>query len=347
MERQEWLERRRKGIGGTDAAAILGLSKYRTAVDVWEDKTGRTPIDGTISAPMKWGLLLEDVVARAYMEETGRTVQRVPGARKHPRLSFIIGSPDRIVRAGAAGPSKLLEIKTARSSDDYAPKGSELTVDPVKRIPPAHYVQVQHYLGITGLDTADVAVLFGGSDFRIYEIPADPDFIVDLYAELGLWWNEYVLEDVQPPVGPDDGAYLARKYPRSEDEETVATSEIAVAVAELLEVRDRIDGLERGRDGLENTIKEYMGTAARLLAPAGSITWKANDRRAVDWKGYTTTLENVLAALRRRHESIEGAVDDEMLEEYGTTRIAEAREGYTQTTTVRPFRITRSKEKAS
>jgi len=332
MDRQEWLERRRKGIGGTDAAAILGLSKYRTAIDVWAEKTGRRRHDREMTAPMKWGLLLEEVIARAYTEETGRIVRRVP-IRKHPRLDFVIGSFDRLVLATEYLPGKILEIKTARSDDGYAERGSELAVAAPRRIPPMHYVQVQHYLGISGLAEADVAVLFGGSDFRIYPIPRDDEFIFDLYAELGLWWNAYVVGDVQPPVGPDDAAFLSRKYPRDLTEETIATPEIVETLEALLALRDRIDLLERDRDAMENAIKEYMGDAGKLISALGTVSWKANDRRTTGWK-------EVAGAYRKL--AIERIGGDVILDELDSL------EGlYTQSNTVRPFRVTRSKEKVS
>jgi putative phage-type endonuclease len=337
MDRQEWLERRRKGIGGTDAAAILGLSKYRTPVDVWEEKTGRRPMELTETEPMKWGLRLEDAIAAAYSEQTGRRVRKTP-LRRHPKHPIILGSPDRIVFGDIRyGPEKLLEIKTTRSDDDYAPRGGELDVEPEKRIPAMHYVQVQHYLGITGIGEADVAVLFGGSDFRIYPIPRDDAFIADLFDEVLEWWAEYVVADKEPPIGPDDGKYLARKYPRDTTEEIVATSEVALQIDALLALKDRIAVLERDSDELANGVKDYMGDAGRLVVPGAKVTWKASDRTTVGWKEVAGAYRKRILELVPLVVSAPPAVPYE--EELDAIESV-----YTQTTTVRSFRINRSKE---
>lgn len=333
MDRQEWLERRRKGIGGTDAAAILGLSKYRTPAEVWEEKTGRRPMEVAETEPMKWGLRLEDAIAAAYSEQTGRRVKRTP-LRRHPQHPIILGSPDRIVLRDETHDAKLLEIKTTRSDDDYAPRGGELDVEPEKRIPAMHYVQVQHYLGITGLAEADVAVLFGGSDFRIYPIPRDDAFIADLFDAVLEWWAEYVVADKEPPVGPDDAKYLSRKYPRDTTEELVATSEVALQIEAILELKDRIAVLERDADELSNVVKDYMGPAGRLVVPGAKVTWKASDRTTVAWK-------EVAAAYREIVEMYRSAAS---LEEEEVVDLDAIQSLYTQSTTVRSFRITRSKE---
>lgn len=341
-DRQAWLEARRKGLGGTDAAAILGLSKYRSARDVYLDKRGLEP-DRPITAPMRWGLRLEDSIAAAYSEETGRPIRRLPGLgirrAKHVRGFPMFGSLDRLSE------DRIVEIKTARSDAEYAPRGAELDVEPIRRIPASHYVQVQHYAEIVGADV-DVVVLFGGSDLRIYPIPRDPEYGADLVEELGRFWRDYVLAGVEPPVGPDDGPLLARRYPTSTIDEKVATSEMTLLLDRVIElggisgIDGEIDALERERDELVNRVKDFLGPTGTLVAPGTKVSWRSYDRTTVSWKTYAGVLEAAFARARINPTAAR-ALDQALSDGAGTTSLDEIRGLYSETNPVRPFRIDR------
>ena len=72
MSHQEWLEDRRKGIGGSDVATILGLNQYKSAYQLWLEKTGQVELKDTESEPAYWGNVLEEVVAKEFQERTGK-----------------------------------------------------------------------------------------------------------------------------------------------------------------------------------------------------------------------------------------------------------------------------------
>jgi len=86
--KQEWLRERKNYLGGTDLAAVCGLSPYRTALDVYLDKTSDDITEET-SPAMRWGNLLEDVVAKAYSEDTGYDVEIEPNTIYHPEYKFL------------------------------------------------------------------------------------------------------------------------------------------------------------------------------------------------------------------------------------------------------------------
>lgn len=111
MSREEWLDRRRKSIGGSDAAGIVGLSKWASPFSVWADKTGRAPEKEDTEA-MRQGRDLEDYVAR-WMEETGKRVYRLPAMLYNPLYPFAHADVDSMVMGESAG----LECKTAFSLD--------------------------------------------------------------------------------------------------------------------------------------------------------------------------------------------------------------------------------------
>src|SRR5262245_21334122 len=105
---------------------------------------------------MRWGNLWEQVVRQEYGNRTGRTVVVPPGIIRHPKVQFALMTPD-----GIADASRVLQVKTARTSDGWGDPGSG-------EIPQDYILQTQHEMFVTGLPVADVAVLIGGQDFRIY-----------------------------------------------------------------------------------------------------------------------------------------------------------------------------------
>ena len=82
MSRDEWLERR-KGIGGSDASVILGLNKWRTAFELWLDKTGQVPISESASEAAYFGSILEDIVAKEFEVRSGKKL----GVKVHAEAS--------------------------------------------------------------------------------------------------------------------------------------------------------------------------------------------------------------------------------------------------------------------
>lgn len=343
-DRQTWLEARRKGLGSTDSPAILGLDRWRSGRDVFADKKGLTP-DRPLTAPMEWGLRLEDAIAAAWSERTGGSTRRVAMRRaRHVHTFPMLASIDRLGRT-LEGETIVVELKAARSDDGYAPELDQEDVVPEKRVPPGYYTQVQHQLEVADLERAELAVLFGGSDFRRYRIPRDRDFGADLVTELGSWWRDYFLADVEPPVGPDDGPGLARRFPRSADVEKVPTSEIILVAEHYLRLLDRLDELERERDLQGNRLKEYLGDAAKMTVPGAVVSWRSHERTTTGWKEVAEAYRRKLLDLdvaEARPFTLSAQPSLELVEELGAIVSL-----YTQTVAVRPFRVDRKKEARS
>ncbi len=160
-ERQEWLEKRRTGIGGSDIGAILGLSRYKGQLEVYCQKTGELPEQQT-NELMFWGITNEDVVAREWARRLGKKVHRVNQTFQHPDHPWLIANIDRKV----VGEQAILEVKTSHALNER--RWDE------DGIPLYYQAQVQHYLLVTGYTKAYLACLFGGNRLRSWELPRTP-----------------------------------------------------------------------------------------------------------------------------------------------------------------------------
>ena len=96
MPHEEWLRYRKKGIGGSDAGAICGVNKYRSAVSVFLDKTAEQTSEFDNEA-MRQGRDLEQYVAERFCEETGKKVRRANAIFSHSELPFMLANVDRLV----------------------------------------------------------------------------------------------------------------------------------------------------------------------------------------------------------------------------------------------------------
>lgn len=288
-----WLRERRKGIGGTDAAAILGLSKYANEHDVWLAKLDLAPATPDTEA-MWWGRELEDVVARKYMAVTGKTVFNPERLLYHPDYPVLIGSPDRI----CVDENRGLEIKTtnAHSADNWGPSGSD-------EIPPAYVIQCMHYMAITGFDKWDIAVLIGGSEFRHYTIKRNPDLEATMVTHLNQWWKKHIVDGITPEItsSPATKRWLEETFPYD-----VAPMREADAYAEDLASRIKtakaiIDRASKNKDDAEAAMKALIGDASGIKGLDWTITWKrSKDSKEIDWESVAKALANELESVYKK-----------------------------------------------
>jgi putative phage-type endonuclease len=204
---------RANGIGGSDAAAVLGLSRWRTPLDVYLAK--KKPAENRVAEtePMRWGTLLEPVVRQEFAEKTGRVITLPEGTIRHPKYPFMLAHPD-----GVSTDGRLYEGKTARSAEEWGESGSS-------QIPQEYCIQVQHYMAVMGLPVADVAVLIAGNDFRTYEIPADPEMQALIIEGEEAFWDRLEREEAPTPDFNAGGVLqlVRRLYPGTNGARVIAT----------------------------------------------------------------------------------------------------------------------------
>ena len=265
---------RRLGIGGSDVAAILGVSPYRTALDVYLEKIGEVePPDLSAREDVRWGDILEDVVAAEYAQRTGCKVRRRTQTVVHPALPFLRGHLDREV----IGQRKVLEVKT---TGFWA--GRELGEAGTDAVPDAWLCQVTHYMVLTGYRQADIAALVGGQELRIYPVGFDQALADEILTRCGRFWHDHVEPRIPPP--PTTAGDLKALYPADDGSTVEASVEVEDAVADLRETVASIKVLEGKRTALEVAVKGHLGEAATLTDINGKTlaTWKAQTATRLD-----------------------------------------------------------------
>lgn len=269
MTREEWLEARKSGIGGSEIAAIMGKNPYETALSVYARHKGLLP-EKQQSEAMYFGVALEDFVAKEFAFRTDKVVEREPHILCHPTYEFMLANVDRVVWDMDRG-NGILECKNVSAYQSDAWKDGA----------PEHYVyQLQWYLGITGYEYGYIAALCGGQKFFIYEIERDDALIQEMQEIACNFWYNNILEDVRPEVTANDCDTLDDMYVDSEaglvkDVEFEHHALIEEAKSKKLAFKQA----ETDYDLSENRIKELMGIAETLTI-GGEImaTWKKNKR---------------------------------------------------------------------
>lgn len=275
LDREEWLEQRRQGIGGSDAAKVLGVSRWGGPLSVYLEKKGLYIPDDP-GEPAYWGTVLEDVVAREFEKRSGLRVQRQNKIFTHPDYPWMLANIDRRI----VGQKKGLECKTASNFMGDEWEGDEL--------PDAYYIQIQHYMAVMGWEACWVACLIGGQRYVQKEVQRNPELINTIIEKEREFWEEHFLKDVPPPVTPFDNPNSL--WPeQTEDDMVQDIDEETITIAQsLARVHATIKGLENEEERLKGILKAKIGEKAGIQ---GICSWKqAKSKMVTDWQSVAIEL---------------------------------------------------------
>lgn len=243
----EWLTLRQRGLGGSDAAAALGFSKWRSPMDVFLSKT--TDIEEQEdNEAMRQGRDFEDYVAKRFTEVTGKKVRRDNRMLFHPDYDFLLADVDRVV----VGEDAILECKTA------SPYAKDRWAD--GQIPLEYEFQCHHYMLVTGASKAYIACLIFGQDFIVREIERDEELIEELMAREIEFWREYVAKN-EPPTPDGSTAYsdsLKKRF-KGGIEDSIDLDVERYAFDDYLQRKELIKRLEIQNEQFEQEIKLRLG----------------------------------------------------------------------------------------
>jgi putative phage-type endonuclease len=274
LTRAEWLEVRRQGIGGSDAAAIAGLNPWRGPLSVYLSKLGASPeVEQTEN--MFWGQEFEDPIAKVFSQRTGMKIRKCNFVLQHPIHQFMLANVDRMVDDPDEEGEGVLEVKYvgARMVDEWADD----------KVPEHVQLQGQHYLAVTDTQYVWFAPLLAGVRLKPIKVMRDERLITALIKLESDFWR-HVQDRTPPPIddSPEAKKILTALYPESR--ETSVTIE-PDTYRRLVSARQRVIDAEKEARGLENQIKETMKEAESAYIPGESkpcVTWRGSIVKRLD-----------------------------------------------------------------
>lgn len=286
---EEWLELRSKYIGGSDAAAVVGMNAFSSPYSLWAEKTGKQAgFSGNLATDV--GTFLEEFIAQRFATVSGKKVRNCNQSFFNSKYPFAIANIDREVVGEDSG----LECKSTSALSASRFKDSD--------IPANYYCQCVHYLAVTEKKRWFVAVLIGNSDFKVYlltryENDTYPEWCETMFhitdGEIEALMNEeanfwdHVVQDIPPDV---DGLKattdtISTIYAESDD-----TSVDLIAykkdLADYIALGQEIKKLETLQTEKANRIKAFMGESSGGFCDSFKVSWKTAERKTFDSKKF-------------------------------------------------------------
>lgn len=268
-KRAEWLEERRKGIGGSDAAAACGQCPFKDRLTLWSEKVGLLdPADLSDNEAVQSGIELERAIGEWYAKKYGRDVVLAEPYTilKHPTIPFMRATLDATQIVD--GVKSVVQIKNTGAP-------AEAWED---EIPTNYEIQLQHEMLVAGVECGTLVALHRGQKLRAYDRVLMPELasqIIELERE---FW-EMVVSETAPPAGPHSGGTVKALFPRNEIEDVVALAADADDLdAELQLLKKQQDQLADRREAIESQLKMWIGKHAGGLTPQGvRFSWKGSE----------------------------------------------------------------------
>lgn len=283
-DRRAWLRARRDGLGASDAAAILGVSPWASALEVYAEKVTTEVRDEDPSVYATWGRILEPHLISKFAEETGRAVRREGRLLRSRRHPWQMTTLDARQRKRPNGPPGLVEVKTTKFHWD--------------RVPEDIWAQVQHQFAVTRMRYGSIVVFNRTTcETAIVDVQPDPDYIGELTEIEAEFWSNLERGIPPEPDGSESAARSLRKlYPKNEPGKEIMLD------TDLIDVGLALESAKQSKKGIEGEIREYesklvsaIGDAEIGLLPDGTAYTYRLQKRA-EYKAKATEFR----VLRRK-----------------------------------------------
>ncbi|MGF6792734.1 YqaJ viral recombinase family protein [Paraburkholderia sp. 35.1] len=280
--REQWLEERKKGVGGSDAAAALGQSRHKTAFQLYQEKLDLIPGDVMVSPDsverMEFGALIEQVIADMYAKRYGVKLRRHNKLAQHPRLPYMLASYDRTIDGKREG----LECKNV---DALSYRFGEWGEEHSDQVPQEFLLQCHHYLATSGYDVWHLAACVGGNSLKVYHIERDPEMIDLVEQGEAEFWQHVQAGD--PPAldyrHKSAIPLLKKMFPGTNGETVKLPPEAEALHYARMDFDEQAALMEQGAKAAKARILHLMGEASVGLLPNGG----GYTRKIINRDGYT------------------------------------------------------------
>jgi putative phage-type endonuclease len=277
MLTDEQKRERLTGIGGSDAAAIAGYSRWKSPVDIYLEKTEYKEIeDDFYKEYIYWGHTLEPIIADEYARRSGEKLSINPNLIRHEKYNFMIGNVDRVIN----GKKAILECKTASQykSHEWGEPGTD-------EMPQEYLLQCAHYAAICDANYVDLAVLIGGQRLEIYSYHRNKKLESSLIEIEYNFWHNHVLK--QEPPEPKDSSDVQRLYPFDDGDMVAANDEIGSDFESYKATKKMIKELNEQADFYKTRITKYLKNKSALTVNNYiAATWKIQSINRFDTKEF-------------------------------------------------------------
>ena len=273
MSHQDWLKMRKIGIGGSDAAVACGLSRWKSPFQLWSEKTDRI-VPTKANEACYWGIQLENLLRAEFIKRTNLEVHECPFFLRSKEHKYMLANIDGYVK-NEDGSFSVLEIKTANA---YAVQ------DWQDGLPIEYFAQIIHYMVVTGMSSAYVAVLLGGNEFRIQKYDRDEEMIQHIVQMEEHFWYEYMLKDTPPEATAKDNELLGQLYPKSKEKAIEMPAKATDVLADYEKACKDLTIAKEAKEEAEAKLKMMLADAEVGIIDGYKISWKNVSTTRLDSK---------------------------------------------------------------
>ena len=300
ISKEKWLKARKEGIGGSDAASVLGLNPYKSSMRVYMDKIStnhvgnklkdiyddesirdiykhesikdKLAIDKEVNYKMELGNKLKNFIANEFVLKTGKKVRSINGILKNDKYPFALANIDRAV----IGEKAFLECKITNS---YSKKLWQ------KEVPIYYKIQCYHYMAITGATHCYIAALIGNEELVIHKIDRNEELINEIMNLEKMFWDKCILGEELPfPDGSEDYSKVLQVLYKDSIDEELILFEKGDLLKRYDDVREFVKNLDMEKKAIEQYLQMQMKDYEVAYLGDRKITWKKQVRNTIDTK---------------------------------------------------------------